>query len=88
MSEQRCATSPTVVDVAVTPPYPVRSASSVPPALSHCVYVMTPGSPSTLLAETQSSTLPASRPCTRNFAMNDMSITITPSRAARCSSAQ
>ena len=32
-----------------------------------------------------SSSRPASRPCTRNFDMNDMSITITPSRAARCS---
>ena len=66
----------------------VRSASRVPPSFSHCVYVMTPGAPSTALAEIQSSTLPASRPCTRNFDMNDMSMTITPSRAARCSSAQ
>ena len=31
---------------------------------------------------------PASRPCTRNLDMNDMSMTITPSRAARCSAAQ
>ena len=35
-----------------------------------------------------SSTRPASRPWTRNFDMNDMSIRITPSRAARCSASQ
>ncbi len=63
----------------------VRSASSVPPSFSHCVYVMTPGSPSTLFADTRSSTRPASRPCTRNFDMKDMSIRPTPSRTARCS---
>src|SRR6266545_4192340 len=66
----------------------VRSASIVPPSLSHWVYVMTPASPLTRLAEIRSSARPASRPWTRNFDMNDMSMRITPSRAARCSASQ
>jgi hypothetical protein len=44
--------------------------------------VIRPGSPSTWLAEIRSSTRPASRPCTSNLAMKDMSIKITPVRAA------
>ena len=56
--------------------------------MSHCVYVIVPGSPSTALADRRSSTAPASRPCTRNFDMKLMSITITPSRHARCSASQ
>jgi hypothetical protein len=39
---------------------------------------MTPLSPSTSLAEMKFSDLPASRPCTRNFDMNDMSMRMTP----------
>ena len=66
----------------------VRSASSVPPALSHWVYVIMPGAPSTLLPEMKLSKRPASRPCTANFDMKDMSIKITPSRHARCSASQ
>ena len=49
---------------------------------------MVPASPFTALAESRSSTEPASRPCTRNFDMKLMSITMTPSRQARCSACQ
>ena len=48
---------------------------------------MTPTSPSTAPADTRSSSGPAPGPSTENFAMNDMSISPTPSRTARCSAA-
>ena len=44
-----------------------------------------PASPFTSPADRWSSIAPASEPVTENFAMNDMSISPTPSRTLRCS---
>ena len=66
----------------------VRSASSVPPL----VEPLRVRDPARRARRRRSPTAgPAAagvRPCTRNFAMNDMSISPTPSRTARCSAAQ
>jgi hypothetical protein len=49
---------------------------------------MTPASPSTSLAEIRLSNGAGVAPCTRNFDMNDMSMSDHASRAARCSASQ
>eukprot|EP01139_Manchomonas_bermudensis_P016802 Amastigsp_a514352_14.p5 type:complete len:113 gc:universal Amastigsp_a514352_14:1792-1454(-) len=66
----------------------VRSACMRPSSESHCVYVMTPSSPSTFAVDMRLSMAPAVLPCTMNFDMKLMSITMTPLRTAACSAAQ
>ena len=55
--------------------------------VSHCVYTIVPTGRSIRLTLTFSSRSSAPGPWTRIFAMNDMSITPTASRTARCSTA-